>query len=300
MRATTLTSLHAATLSLLTAAACDVPSPTDFEGPFMVVSPTDPNDDCGFEQAHDLGFHALRTETCTISFDNILKTFDATYTFTQGAEAGQRKAYALIEWRAMNDGATGYTVRHVQWHTTISAPDTGNTPSFGVKFPAAVNGVALTGYSLACSDQEPTPVNCWINRIASHNDARWLFSRSGSAWKDAVDAAWERLLPAANNENQAPSAVDFTHTCDELGWCTFDASTTHDPDGQIIEYRWEFDHGHGPANIVVTAEPVMGPYNQVEGTYPVRLTVLDNDGIADGVTKILSLPFAGVCFCGTA
>ncbi len=69
----------------------------------------------------------------------------------------------------------------------------------------------------------------------------------------------------------APPVASFTYTIEE-GNVTFNASGSHDPDGSIESYSWDF--GDGAAG---TGENVTHSYSQ-SGTYHVTLTVTDNEG----------------------
>ncbi len=94
------------------------------------------------------------------------------------------------------------------------------------------------------------------------------------------------LLAACGDDNgpsgnDAPTA-DFTFVCDLLE-CTFtDAST--DGDGSIASYSWNFDDGSAA---VTTADPVHT--YAAAGTYDVTLTVTDNEGATDNVTKAVTV-----------
>lgn len=57
---------------------------------------------------------------------------------------------------------------------------------------------------------------------------------------------------------------------------TFDASGSYDPDGQIAEYRWDFN-GDGIVDLVST-DPVMRYTYPAGGSFNVQLTLVDNVG----------------------
>ena len=61
----------------------------------------------------------------------------------------------------------------------------------------------------------------------------------------------------------------------------FDAGASNDPDGEIINYEWDFDDG-----TMATGVSVSHTYNNM-GAYTVRLTVTDDKGETDAVEKIV-------------
>ncbi|MEN3010306.1 MAG: PKD domain-containing protein, partial [Candidatus Bipolaricaulaceae bacterium] len=67
----------------------------------------------------------------------------------------------------------------------------------------------------------------------------------------------------------------------------FDASGSYDPDGKIAEYRWDFD-GDGKVDLVSTEAKVRYTY-PAGGAFTVRLTVVDNTGMATTFTTPLSV-----------
>ncbi len=62
---------------------------------------------------------------------------------------------------------------------------------------------------------------------------------------------------------------------------TFDAQTSYDSDGSLSEYSWDF----GDGNITSTANQIITHAYGAEDTYPVKLTVTDNDGLNHSVIK---------------
>lgn len=78
--------------------------------------------------------------------------------------------------------------------------------------------------------------------------------------------------------NTPPKAL-FAILPDGEGGFMFDASDSHDPDGAITTYQWDFGDGNSTTGVEVThdyAKP---------GIYHVTLTVLDNEGSAGTMTK---------------
>ncbi len=97
--------------------------------------------------------------------------------------------------------------------------------------------------------------------------------------------------PAANN---APAAA-FTDTCTN-GGCAVDGSTSTDDDGTISKYEWDFgDGGTG------TGVSLSHTYAQT-GTYTIKLTVTDNKGATNSVSKSVSITSVGrqITFVGAS
>ncbi|OFV68322.1 MAG: secreted protein containing Periplasmic copper-binding [Candidatus Syntrophoarchaeum caldarius] len=62
---------------------------------------------------------------------------------------------------------------------------------------------------------------------------------------------------------------------------TFNASASYDPDGNIMNYTWNF----GDGNTTTTPDPVITHSYSEAGSYEVTLTVTDNDGLTSSTTK---------------
>ncbi|RJS77707.1 PKD domain-containing protein, partial [Methanophagales archaeon] len=60
---------------------------------------------------------------------------------------------------------------------------------------------------------------------------------------------------------------------------TFDASSSYDTDGTIVKYEWDFGDGNR-----TEGEVVKHAYSKA-GNYTVKLTVTDNDGLQDSISK---------------
>ncbi len=70
---------------------------------------------------------------------------------------------------------------------------------------------------------------------------------------------------------------------------TFDAISSTDPDGMIVEYNWN----DGCENITTTPHPVITHTYTIPGSYTVTLTVTDDDGTTDTTSKIITVE--GIC-----
>ena len=99
-------------------------------------------------------------------------------------------------------------------------------------------------------------------------------------------------------QGMAPYAK-FTHSPNPVddGYCpavnqtvTFDASDSYDPDGTIVSYHWDFYDGTTNTTTSPTTTHIfteIGAYPTP--TYPVNLTVTDNDGYNAWYTKLIDI-----------
>lgn len=73
---------------------------------------------------------------------------------------------------------------------------------------------------------------------------------------------------------------------------TFDAGASTDPDGTVVEYRWDFGDGTTRA----TSAPETTHVYSAPGVYPVRLVVVDADGDESvPATRPLAVSAGGCC-----
>lgn len=105
-----------------------------------------------------------------------------------------------------------------------------------------------------------------INAILYNADHNGALGQNMLAWTQ-----YGKLnLYAALTDNISPVAT-FTYSCIGVD-CSFDASGSHDPDGSIVSYTW--DYGDGSSYSGMTSNHSYGS----DGAYTVSLTVTDNDG----------------------
>jgi PKD repeat protein/KaiC/GvpD/RAD55 family RecA-like ATPase len=91
------------------------------------------------------------------------------------------------------------------------------------------------------------------------------------------DGTTKSALDTVSVQNRAPVA-QFTKsasTVDTGTFVQFNASTSYDPDGTLVNYYWDF--GDGQTGMGMVASHAFGE----NGTYSVALTVTDNDGLTD-------------------
>ncbi|WP_254764258.1 PKD domain-containing protein [Natrinema marinum] len=102
-------------------------------------------------------------------------------------------------------------------------------------------------------------------------------------------------------DNAAPTAT-FEYTPDNPGIdeeVTFDASASSDPDGSIVEYRWDID-GDGTVDNTTTNPTVTYTYTD-PGTKTVSVTVVDDDGTTDDAERSVFVSAPGpVAVCSVS
>ena len=90
--------------------------------------------------------------------------------------------------------------------------------------------------------------------------------------------------------NQAPTALFYPTKTSGIAplEVSFDAAPSNDVDGQVISYFWNFGDGSSTSGGVVVSHTF-----SAAGSYPVKLTVTDNDG-AQGIYEeviVVQAPF---------
>jgi len=65
----------------------------------------------------------------------------------------------------------------------------------------------------------------------------------------------------------------------------FNASSSYDPDGLIVSYRWNF----GDGNVTTTTDKIVTHTYTSPGNYTVTLTVTDNDGLSSSISKVIQV-----------
>ena len=159
-------------------------------------------------------------------------------------------------------------------------PETGTLRVFSTPSGATVelDGVAVGLTPLTQPDVAPGIHTVRISRAGYTTDTRQAVINAGQVTTISVT-----LTPAATNE---PPIADFIYTppSPTVGTTvTFNASSSHDPDGSIASYAWSFGDGSTATGPIVShAFPSDRPYT-------VRLTVTDNEGASDSKARSIDV-----------
>jgi Concanavalin A-like lectin/glucanases superfamily/PKD domain len=198
-----------------------------------------------------------------------------------------------------NDGRLTFGVYSNGAHTIQSSSGFNNNQWHHVVGTlSATNGMRLyVDGALVGSDSATTagqPFNGYW-RVGGDNLNGWPNKPSSNFLKGSIDevAIYSGVLSASKVTehygvgrgtvvpNQPPTAA-FTSSCTWLE-CTFDGSSSSDPDGTISSYAWDFgDSASGSGQSVNHTFPSAGDFT-------VKLTVTDDDGDSNVVNRIVSV-----------
>lgn len=111
----------------------------------------------------------------------------------------------------------------------------------------------------------------------------WLVVVDDDGATDWTDSGITITVNEPPPVNQSPTAALTASPTSGTGSVnvTLDASASHDPDGTIIKYEWDFE-GDGTYNTTTTTPVITHAYGV--GTYTPRVRVTDDDGAMDTAT----------------
>ncbi|WDE02157.1 pre-peptidase C-terminal domain-containing protein [Thalassomonas actiniarum] len=166
--------------------------------------------------------------------------------------------------------ANGTHVQVIDWDLGTTEPGSSGSPLFDQN--KRVIG-QLHGGSAACGNNSPD----WYGALS----VSW--NNGASNWLDAANTGSLAIdgMEGSGSDPGVPNA-SFSYNCTDLS-CNFDGSGSTDSDGTITGYAWSFgDNGNGSGT---NPSHTYGAY----GSYTVTLTVTDNDGQQDAVSKTVAL-----------
>ncbi len=203
-----------------------------------------------------------------------------------------------------NDGATATTTRTVTLAAAVNQPPTASfTSSCDSQRVCSFNGTAssdsdgtIASHSWNFGDNTPTVTGATPSHTYT-TAGTYTVTLTVTDNKGAT-AATTRTVTVAAAVNQPPTAR-FTETCDDLT-CSFDASTSSDPEGSTLTYAWSFGDQTPDSTGAVTDHTYA-----TASDYRVTLTVTDNQGAASQITRTVTVsqappPAADIAFLGAS
>lgn len=137
------------------------------------------------------------------------------------------------------------------------------------------------------SEQSSSNVSVTFELPASAETAsHTLDATAGDA---AGNVAEDTATVTVTDQNQRPTAnLSVNSSVVSVNQSvSFVAAGAFDPDGEIVEYRWNID-GDGNLDEVTTTETITHAYTDT-GTYEVGLTVVDDDGATNSTTTTVTV-----------
>ncbi len=134
----------------------------------------------------------------------------------------------------------------------------------------ATNGPAngMTSTDIGVAETSSTPAGYSLQLAGSGNgSADFTWQAASTATSGAINTGQSFT---GTPVNQDPVAA-FTANCTDLS-CSFDASSSSDPDGSVVSYSWDF--GDSSTGTGVTSSHNYG----TDGDFTVTLTVTDDQG----------------------
>jgi len=104
---------------------------------------------------------------------------------------------------------------------------------------------------------------------------------------DGATGSTSRSVQVGQPPANQPPTARFTHTCQLLFFfrlCSFNGTSSTDPDGTITSYAWNFGDGTTGSGATVSKIYTSG------GTRTITLTVTDNGGATDSEVRTITLP----------
>ena len=163
-------------------------------------------------------------------------------------------------------------------------PETGTTVTFDASQSSDPDG-AITTYEWdfdgdGTTDATGEAVTHSYGESGDYTVELTVFDGDGASdtVTEIVTVATSEQAPTANL-----SVSSMSPTTGEA--VTFDATESSDPDGSIVSYEWDFD---GDGTVEETGGTVTHTFEE-SGTYQVRLTVIDDDGLSATASERVSV-----------
>jgi parallel beta-helix repeat protein len=156
------------------------------------------------------------------------------------------------------------------------APEDGGASCYSSDITSITNAINAANrndvyvFPIKCSGQSSC-AQALADRLGTETKGKAFFSTTPSVYKPIADASSDQTVVVGSKVQ-------------------FDGSGSYDPDGEIMQYRWDFDASDGVNWASPDAYGACPNHTYtVAGTYNVSLMVRDNDEVADTDTVIISV-----------
>jgi len=135
--------------------------------------------------------------------------------------------------------------------------------------------------------QLPGPEGGVVTLVAPHNSV--AYEENYAAWPkkpfwDSYNVRWTFTFHRSTASTPVAAFTYLPRTVEAGELVTFDGSSSHDEDGTIVLYEWDFGDGGG----VMGGSTASHTYTNA-GEYTVTLRVTDNDGLWDIATMVVDV-----------
>ena len=219
-------------------------------------------------------------------YDLSLKT-DGTLIYSAGAGSLRKGGNSLIAWDTTTGEQVWRRVNAGDFQTVVATDELvyiGTHGNFvfidneGPFFEGDDNPNAVRRDKLAAFDPVTGALDAW-NPGASSTWGVWTLGLGPSGLLVGGDfntiggviQPHFAVFPGPAEGNISPTPT-FTYTCNDAGACSFDATSSSDPDGSVTSYAWDFGDGRSASGATTTA--AFGEHARPT----VTLVVTDNDG----------------------
>jgi PKD repeat protein len=201
-------------------------------------------------------------------------------------------SYSVVLTVTDSGGLTGSTA-----HTANPTSPPVNQPPVAA-FAASCTGLSCTFDASASYDPDGSIASYdWDfgdGSTGSGNTAPHAYAQAGSyvvslTVTDGLDATDTVTQTVDVQHTTQPPVANFTWQCTNLS-CSFDASTSTDPDGTITAYSWDFGD-----NSTATGQTTSHTFGAA-GSFTVTLTVTDNDSLTGTTTNTVTVTAPPVAY----
>ena len=163
-----------------------------------------------------------------------------------------------------SDGVT----RHDDFGITLANAVQANASAWGVPlYIGEFTNFTLGVDARQLTDADMAQTNAFLS-WAKQNHVSWTFWAYVNPYRPmtVIDYTTNQVIPVVKNAldtgrdfpvSNAPPVASFTNTCTALS-CSFDGTSSTDPDGSVVAYAWTFGDGR-PARRPLPPTPTRPP-----------------------------------------
>lgn len=217
-----------------------------------------------------------------------LPTWDSSTVYHDGDRVQYKQVVYEANWWTKGQDPAAHSDQWMVW-TRLEQCDTSSNQPPTAKIDASSSGMVgqaltFTGSQSTDSDGQIAQV-LWRfgdGRSSDQLNATHSYASTGNYTvqltvtdDDGATHTTSHSIAITNASNQSPVSVsNGPYEADAGATLAFSSAGSHDPDGQLATYEWDFGDG------TTSSDANPSHTYSAAGTYPVTLTVTDNDGVS--------------------